>query len=507
MCTLRRALRDPKLLGAALRGDSWLPWRVLLFALLGEALTPAERVVFKALTQREREPAHRVSEAAFVVGRRGGKSRALAVLATYFAALCEHVLAPGERGIVLLVAQNQRQARIVLNYCEALFDAAPLLAARVDSRSDTALVLRSGVAIEVRWQSFRAVRGFTLLAALCDELAFWWSDDSYANPDVETLAALRPGLLTTQGPLVLASSPYARRGALWDAFNRHYGAAGDPLVLVAHGSTRTFNPSVPQAWIDRELERDPARNNAEYNAVFRTDLEAFVALEVVQAAVGDFTELAPVFSLRYFGFVDAAGGSGGDAFTVAVSHRDADGSVVIDAVRERRPPFSPGNVIAEFSGLLKSYRVTRVTGDRFAGGFPPEQFAKHGIAFEPAAKTKSDLYCDLLPLLNSGGVVLPRNDRLVQQLVSLERRTARGSGRDSIDHPPGGHDDLCNAAAGAALLARKPAYDTSMDWVDGPSPRPADVRAISLSEKAAYARAQLHGYIWSGGGTRPPWSY
>ena len=70
------------------------------------------------------------------------------------------------------------------------------------------------------------MRGFTLLAASCDEVAFWWSDDSFASPDVQTLAALRPGLLTTQGPLVLASSPYARKGVLWDAYNNHYGAAG-----------------------------------------------------------------------------------------------------------------------------------------------------------------------------------------------------------------------------------------------------------------------------------------
>jgi hypothetical protein len=41
-----------------------------------------------------------------------------------------------------------------------------------------------------------------------------------------------------------------------------------------------------------------------------------------------------------------------------------------------------------------------------------------------------------------------------QQLVGLERRTARG-GKDSIDHPPGGHDDVANAAAGAIVMALK----------------------------------------------------
>jgi hypothetical protein len=41
--------------------------------------------------------------------------------------------------------------------------------------------------------------------------------------------------------------------------------------------------------------------------------------------------------------------------------------------------------------------------------------------------------------------------RLVNQLIALERRTARG-GRDSIDHAPGGaHDDVVNACAGALV--------------------------------------------------------
>ena len=467
LCSLRRALSDSKLLGSALSGNSWLAWRVLLIAMMGEALSDDERTIFKQLTGREHEPLQRVSEATFVVGRRGGKSRALATLAVYVAALCQHQLSPGERGIVLIVAQNQRAARILIDYAEAVFDAAPALAALVVTRSGNSIVLNTGVQLEVRWQSFRAVRGFTLCAAVADELAFWWSDIGFANPDVEVLAAIRPGLATTRGPLIMASSPYARRGVLWDNFNRHYGPNGPPDLLVAHGTTTDFNPTVPAKWIEHELERDPARNRAEYLSEFRTDVEGFVALEVVEAAVGDFSELLPVATLRYHAFVDPAGGSGTDSFTLAVAHRDADGSAVIDAVRERRPPFSPIAVIDEFCPLLKSYRVSSVHGDRYAGGFANEAFNRHGIRYQPAARTKSDGYVDLLPLLNSGSVVLPRHDRLVQQLVGLERRTARGTNRDIVDHSPGGHDDVANAVAGAALLARAPGYDTSLAWIDG----------------------------------------
>ena len=58
------------------------------------------------------------------------------------------------------------------------------------------------------------------------------------------------------------------------------------------------------------------------------------------------------------------------------------------------------------------YRVSRVIGDRYAGEFPRELFRKHGIAYDLAKQTKSELFRDLLPLLNSGRIVLPHNDRL-----------------------------------------------------------------------------------------------
>jgi hypothetical protein len=93
-----------------------------------------------------------------------------------------------------------------------------------------------------------------------------------------------------------------------------------------------------------------------------------------------------------------------------------------------------------------------VSGDHYGGAWPAERFKMHGIAYEAADKSKSDLYGELLPLLNSGRVELLDHKRLIAQLCTLERRTARG-GRDSIDHAPGAHDDVCNAVTGALLLA------------------------------------------------------
>ncbi len=121
---------------------------------------------------------------------------------------------------------------------------------------------------------------------------------------------------------------------------------------------------------------------------------------------------------------------------------------------------------AAFAALLKSYRVSRVTGDRYAGESERELVRKHGIAYDLAKQTKSELFRDLLPLLNSGRIFLPRNDRLQGQIVGLERRTS-AVGRDTISHPDRGHDDVANAVAGAAALSKFGGYDTSLRWVSG----------------------------------------
>ena len=168
--------------------------------------------------------------------------------------------------------------------------------------------------------------------------------------------------------------------------------------------------------------------------------------------VGRF-ELQPVRGTHYFGFTDPSGGSS-DSMTLAICHREGE-RVVVDCVRERRPPFSPDDVVFECTATLRAYRVMAVRGDRYGGDWPAERFRAHGITYEPAQQTKSDLYRDLLPLLNSGRVELLDNLRLTTQLAGLERRVARG-GRDSIDHGPAGHDDLANAVAGAVALAFGP---------------------------------------------------
>jgi hypothetical protein len=198
---------------------------------------------------------------------------------------------------------------------------------------------------------------------VADEIALWQAEDGSANPDTEILRAVRPTLLTTHGPLIAISSPYARRGELWTTFKRDYGPQGDPLILVAHAAPREMNPTLRQADIDREMDRDPASGFAEYYAEFRTDISAFVSQEVIDGCVAHGVyALPPAADVSYLGFVDPSGGAS-DAMTLAIAHRVGD-MVILDAAREIQPPFNPDAATTEFSTLLKAYRVGTVIGDR-----------------------------------------------------------------------------------------------------------------------------------------------
>jgi hypothetical protein len=446
----------------ALDASTWRAWRVFLAGLFGLPLSESEAEVWRACTGRSVAPPQPFREAWLVCGRRSGKSFIMALIAVYLGCFRNYkpYLGPGERATVMVIAADEKQARQVLRFMRGLLSA-PVLAARVVNDTAESIELQGDVTLEVVTAS-HAVRGYSVAAALVDELAFFPSDDASVSGS-EIIAAIRPAMLTIPDSLLIcASSPYARRGPLWDAYRRYHGKDDAP-VLVWQAPTVTMNPSVPRRVIEEAYEADPSSAAAEYGAEFRTDVETFVSREAVEACVAfGVRERPPVLDEYYAAFVDPSGGSA-DAMTLAIGHRQDD-TVVIDAVRERCPPFSPDDVAAEFSALLKSYRITSISGDRYAGEWPRERFRERDIGYEPAEKPKSDLYRDLLPLINARRIELIDDKRLQAQLCGLERRTSR-AGKDSIDHGPGGHDDVANCVAGiAGLLAVGSSYN-DMAWV------------------------------------------
>jgi hypothetical protein len=452
MPTLLDALDDPAFFGELFPKRSWGAWRAFVAALYGLPLPEGSLPLFRACTTRQDAPTRPASEAWVVCGRRSGKSRIAAAVATYTAALTPTTaLAPGEWGTVLVCAVDKQQARVVFDYVKALF-ALPALAPLVTGQTSEGVELRHRVRLEVRASNFRAVRGVTLLAAVLDEVAFLREEGS-ALPDVELYRALKPALATTQGLILGISSPWAQRGLLWSKYKKHHGQDGD--VLVWQADSRTMNPTLRKSMVLEATEDDPEAAAAEWQGQFRSDLESYVSTQILDACTTPrVCERPPVSGTAYSAFLDAAAGSGRDSFAAAIAHSEprSDGQAVavLDAVRDARPPFDPLAVAAEMAAFLKSYGVTVAQCDRYAGGFVVEAFRRHGIVVTQDAPVKSDLYLAALPLLNAGRADLLDLPQLRAQLTSLERRRRTG-GRDVVDHPPGGHDDVANACMGVII--------------------------------------------------------
>jgi hypothetical protein len=477
--SLRTALADPSLLGNVLVGESFSLWKTVLLATNGEPLTEAERADFDRVSGLKPPPISRVDEALFLIGRRGGKDTAVAPFAVYLAACVDWsaVLAPGERGIGLVIAPDQRQARIQFDYISAVFDSSPILSALVVNRTADTIELVTGISIQVRAANFRHLRGATLIFVLGTEAAFWY-DESGANSDADILAAVRPGLATTGGPLILFTTPHARSGEVWKMTEAHYGAKGDPSILVVRGTSRDFNPTLSERVVARALARDPEGARAEYLAEFRSDVSALLAeaslVAVVPVGVAEIEPRHAVKGDSYFAHFDAATGSGGDSAALAIACSGKPAELV--AVRRWRPPFSPRRVVKEAASLAASYGLAQVSIDRFAPGLVAELFREHEVGCEVSELTTSEAFIQLLALMNSQMVALLDVPELLGELRRLERRPG-GAGRESVSHPPGGHDDVAAAVAQAlAAAAARPS---------GPQVRVLRTRSKSELERSS----------------------
>jgi hypothetical protein len=439
--------------------------------------------MFRRCTGRQSLPGRPFREAWVAVGRKGRKSATAGALAVYCAVYGQWKRAPGETLRVVVVGLSKDQAKLVRDYAAAILDSRPGLARLVMARDSENIRLTNGVEIACYPNSFRLVRGPTICCAILDEVAVWWNNELAANPDREILRALKPAMITQPDSLLIGlSSPYARKGLLYEKYRDHFGR-DDSSVLIWQAPTDVMNPQVDRAEIEQAYRDDPVSAAAEFGAEFRSDLQSYVDRETLEACVTlGCHERAPVQGLHYSAFLDAAGGSGTDSMALCIGHQQG-GIVVVDCLREIKPPFSPESAVAEFAGTCKAYRVSRVISDKWGGDWPAESFRKHSISCEAAAAPKSDLYRELLPAINSRKIDLLDHPRSVSQLCALERRVARG-GKDSIDHPPNAHDDVGNCIAGLFSLAKygRYRYDETMNWVNGSPVADADAEKAAARE-------------------------
>ncbi len=423
----------------------WRAWTAFLKALYGAPMTEEEWGVFRECTQRNTVPEGGYDEAVLICGRRSGKSFISSFCAS-LAALTYQSESPGDMPQVFIVAQDKQAARVNLAYAEAFCSC---IEGAVAKRNKESIELANGVEIRTQTCSFRSSRGYHLIFLAAEEMASW-RDENSANPDIEVMRALDPALEPGAKTLI-TSTPFARRGLLYSLYREHFGKE-DSGVLVWQAPTLRMRPDYSEKKIRKSFEKDRISANTEWNALFREDITSWLSEEVIDRATGGYDRLPFQPGVRYFAAVDVSGGRA-DSYCLAIAHGDS-GVAVVDLVEERKSPLDPLAVTKEFAQIAKGYGAGKVLGDRYAGEFAAKAWENEGIFYETASIDKSEAFLQFGAVMSMGKALLPKNETLQRQLISLERK-ALASGKEQVDHPSGLHDDLANAAALAVCSVYK----------------------------------------------------
>lgn len=440
-------------------GADWTAWRACVAAMFGLPLRPIELEIYRQCTGRYYAPTSPAREVFLIVGRRGRKSAIMALLAAYVGAFRDHTLylAPGEYARIPVLSHRMDDAKQIKGYVEAIFSA-PSLSWLVEHVTDTEIRLSTKCKIEIRAATVTAGRGPSSPLGLLDEIAFF-RDERSAHPDKEIANGIKGSFANVPDPkmLVGGSSPYARRGLLYEMYRDHYGKEGDPIFVWQAPTLRMHRSVVIETFVAEEIAKDPVSAAAEYGANFRTDVEAFVTEELIDRVIERGVEEIPPADeqagIQYVAGIDASGGRS-DSFTAAIAHQEGE-MTVLDSVLEIRAPFDPEVALVLVKALLARYRVKVVEGDNYAGEWVASAFTRSGIGYQKSERNRSQMYIEMLPLLT-----IDKRCRLLdvpalrQQLLGLDRRVLAG-GREVVDHGSGGHDDVSNAVALACVRASK----------------------------------------------------
>ena len=472
------AVKDRNLLKPYVNSRSlktYANWLTFLKVLYGLETRDREHEVVRTCTGREHatfpQDEQGFTEALVLAGRRSGKSKMMALVGAYEAVFSgrEKSLSPGEIPLVPILSPTRFQSRIIYSYLKAVFESTPILKGEVVETKPDRFLLKNGVEVAVVTGDPRTCRGFSVIAAIVDEIAFFGlSEESKVRSDTELIRALRPSLGTTGGRLLCVGSPYAAMGYSYTTWKRHFGNP-EGRVLVWNAPSTLMNPTLPKSVVEAALEDDPVAARVEYcvePGAFREDVEQFITRAIVEnLVIPNRKELPPQANIIYSAFADVSGGRSDDA-AIAIGHKVGQ-IVLVDHLKRFKAPHNPYEVVAQMVGILRRYKVTKCHGDAYAAEWTKTAFESHGVEYLNATKSvwkegaqvktkvkkpKNELYASLLPRLTSGQIELLDDEVLVSQLSSLQRRT-RSGGRDTIDHPPGGHDDVANVVAGVADVA------------------------------------------------------
>jgi phage terminase large subunit GpA len=391
------------------------------------------------------------------LGRRSGKGRMAAVVATYEATVnaAVHLAAvlPGEGVMVIVVASSQRQARTVHGYIRSFLRRSPDLARLIDDRAaggrDTKdeIRLTNGVTIVTLPANAAAVRSYAAAVVILDEAAHFQGTDGSLLDVAELWRAIVP--TTAQFPerrVMVLSTPRYSTG--WFAELCEKAASGlVPTMRHWHATTAEMDPSL-ERFLAEAMAEDPGAFAREYLAEFVGAISAVFDAELVRAATKGreaTMELPPEPRQEYVVSIDAAAVH--DAFVAMIGHKAQDGRIVVDRIRTWRgskaAPVRFEQTFDEIADLAKSYNGATALLDQWAGEVLRQRLVARGVdvvlvpwtnesKLEAVTATRRSMY--------AGRLSIPPHRQLVAELHQLEQRPTP-SGRPHIAGAAGGPDD------------------------------------------------------------------
>jgi hypothetical protein len=393
---------------------------------------------------------------AAVCGARAGKSYFLIALRLVWGMLVRDLrsVAPGQRAVALIIAPNDKLRREVANYARGAVRSKPELDALVCDDTSDGFGLRRPDGHVVRFETGVATaggygaRGRSLTDFALDESAFF-RDSTFKVNDQEIFRAGAARVLPG-GQTIVASTPWATAGLLYELYKRNWASPKD--ALVAHAPTLLMHDSeMTRAIVERARANDPENARREFDAEFMTSGTSvfFEASTLESATVDEPFTLQPADQV-------AAGGDlafRGDSSALVMVARRGEFIHVFDGV-ECRPtenaPLSLEQTFAAFRAKLSENRCGYLLADQHYRDAMSEALARYDIAVAPSQGTPADRYVRARTLLRSGRVRIHGvefRERLLRQLREVQGRPTSGGGM-SIQHPrwaTGGHGDLADA--------------------------------------------------------------
>jgi len=426
----------------------WIDGRNLLDVLMPYHLREIEEAFWS--TTSECSPQY--IRVLFGRGKKNGKTLIGVLVALW---LCLVWKAAGNKGNqIFYIASDLGQAKDDLDLTKKMIRCNPVIFKEVIIKNNRIERKDLSGFIEILpAQDVEGLHGKTYLAAIFDEF--------HTQKDYRVLEALELDRTRPDSRQLFLSyaSPYRHAGVpLVDMLKQHEDKTDPRLYIAWHaGSIEEANPSLNgplgptmedilqakrslPSWIFRRLY---------LNLGGMPDSSCFDADSIEACIIKGRTVLPPTRRIEYSAFVDMSGG-GPDDSTLGIAHKARDSTIILDLVMDQGPrqgTFDPNLAVGKFIDILKLYRISGVTGDRYAGEWPRKAFERYGISYTIIDKNKSELYAALEPLINSGNVELLDHPKLFAQVLGLVRKGER------IDHTVGEHDDWANAASGAAYLA------------------------------------------------------